>query len=582
MMLSAQRLLEDYRASRRDPTDVVAQVRARIAADAAVAAWIALVDDETLDAAVAALASADRSMPLYGVPFAVKDNIDVAGMATTAGCPGYAPVAQRTAPAVQRLLDAGAILIGKTNMDQFATGLVGTRSPYGVLSSAFDSERISGGSSSGSALVVALGHVAFALGTDTAGSGRVPAGFNELVGLKPTRGMLSTTGVVPACASLDCVSIMTNDVADAALVLEVSAAHDPEDPYSRVAAAPTAPRIGTVAVPRPGQLTFEEPEAQAAWEAALGYAREHFDLVEVDVAPLLDAAPLLYDAWVAERAADLGAIVAGEPDGLNETVASIIEQGATTTGAAVFSAMHELARCIRDAHPVWAAADALLLPTTPGHPTLDQVAADPVGANAALGRFTNFVNLMDLSAIAIPAPRRTDGLPFGVTLLAPAFHDHRLLELAAQWRGESPVPGAPGTVRLAVVGAHLSGLPLNHQLTGRGARLVAITSTAPVYRLYALPGPGLARPGLVRVAEGGRAIEAEVWELSPAALGELMTEVPAPLGIGRAVLEDGSEVHGFICEGFAAQLDGARDVTALGGWRAHLAREASAAGALPA
>jgi len=559
-------LLAAYRSGALDPSGVAVDVLERVAAREE-PVWIARVSDDELRSAAARLDEADRSLPLYGVPFAVKDNIDVAGMETTAGCPGLARMATETASVVRSLLDAGALLVGKTNMDQLATGLVGTRSPYGACSSAFDPERVSGGSSSGSALAVALGLVAFALGTDTAGSGRVPAAFNGLVGVKPTRGLLSNRGVLPACASLDCVSVLTRDVGGAAAVLDAAAGFDAEDPWSRRAEVPATPRHGRLAVPRSGQMCFDEPAAAAAWRAALTHAAERWELVEVDAEPILAASPLLYEAWIAERTADLGALVASAPDGLDPVVARIIASGGTRTAVATFGAMHRLAALRRAAETIWAQADAMLMPTTPGHPTHAEVAADPVGVNERLGRFTNFVNLHDLAALAVPGPARRDGLPAGVTLLAPAFHDRRLLELGAAWCDEAPLEAKSGAVRLAVVGAHGSGLPLNHQLTGRGARLVRTARTAPCYRLHALLG-GVPRPGLVRVAAGGAAIAAEVWELEPEALGALLAEIPAPLGLGRVRLEDGEEVIGFLCEAIAAERS--QDITAHGGWRAYL------------
>jgi allophanate hydrolase len=433
----------------------------------------------------------------------------------------------------------------------------------------FDPARVSGGSSSGSALAVALGQVAFALGTDTAGSGRVPAAFNGLVGVKPTRGLLSTRGVVPACASLDCVSIFAAGVADAAAVLDVAAAFDPLDPWSRPEPTSSAPRRELIGVPLAGQAEPEEPEAAAAWALAREHAAEHWRLVPVDITPLLDAAPLLYAAWVAERTADLVAAIEAEPEGLDPTVAGIIRGGAWLSAVDVFAATHRLAALRTAAAPLWSEVDALLLPTTPMHPTHDQVAADPLGCNERLGRFVSFVNLMDLAALALPGPLRSDGLPFGMTLIAPAFEDRRLLELGAAWAGDTalrlPLPGA---LTLAVAGAHMSGLPLNSQLTMRGARLLRADRTAPSYRLYALPGEGVRRPGLVRV-EDGASIEVELWELSPAALGAVLAEVPAPLAIGRVELADGSEVTGFVCEGHAAAR--AEDVTEHGGWRGYLA-----------
>jgi allophanate hydrolase len=575
--MNAATLLADYRAGRTDPSAVAEHVLTACATrpSSGASPWITKVHDEVLLGAARRLDTGDRSLPLYGVPFAVKDNIDVAGLPTTAGLASPIHTATESATVVRRLLQAGAMLVGKTNMDQLATGLVGTRSPYGACCCVADPGRISGGSSSGSAVAVAAGLVAFALGTDTAGSGRVPAAFNGLLGLKPTRGLISTRGVLPACASLDCVSVFAHDAADAATVFGVAAGHDPGDPWSRsTSAPPAAPRRGRVGVPRPDLLSFTEPAARTAWQAALDLAAMRFELVEVDIAPLLDAAPLLYDAWVAERTADLLPLIDGA-SGLDPTVEAIIRAGADLTATDVFRAAHRLAVLRQRAAGIWASCDALLVPTVSGHPTFAQVAADPVGVNGELGRYTNFVNLLDLCAVAAPGPARRDGLPSGVTFLAPAFHDARVLELAMSFGGAKPdavrVP-RPGTVRLAVVGAHMSGLPLNAQLTEHGARMLGASRSAPAYRLYALPGDGpVPRPGLIRTPNGGAAIDLEVWELSPAALGELLGLIPAPLALGRVELEDHSSITGFVCEGFAA--DGARDVTAYGGWRAYLAAE---------
>ncbi len=571
MSRSVADLLAEYRSGRRHPSDVAAEIGERRRVwGAGDPVWITAVPDDALRARARELDAGDRSLPLYGVPFAVKDNIDVAGLPTTAGCPALNAPAAGTAPVVRRLLEAGAMLVGKTNLDQFATGLVGTRSPYGACASVFDATRVSGGSSSGSAVAVARGDVAFALGTDTAGSGRVPAAFNGLVGLKPTRGLISTRGVTPACASLDCVSVFTTTVADAAAVLDIAAGPQADDPWSRPYVTPDAPRHGRLAVPMAGQVSFEEVHARQAWEGTLSAASGRFALVEVDVGPLLAAAPLLYEAWVAERAVGLAKLVADRPPGLDPIVAAIVAEGTSQLATTVFSAAHEVAALRVQARDIWAGADALLLPTTPFHPTLRAVAADPVGVNDRLGRYTNFANLMDLSAIALPGQDRTDGLPFGVTLLAPAWHDYRLLQLAAYWRGEAGVRAAePGALRLAVVGAHMSGLPLNERLTSRGARLVRATTTAPEYLLYALPDSGVPRPGLIRSGTGGAAIVTEVWELSAATLGALLAEVPAPLSIGRVTLADGEEVAGFLCE--PAAVDRASEITHLGGWRAYLA-----------
>jgi allophanate hydrolase len=568
MKLTVVQLLEDYRAGRRCPSEVAKAV-GEAAAVTKQPVWISLVPQDELEARGRMLDEMDPALPLYGIPFAVKDNIDVAGMPTTAACPSYGRVADAHATAVQALLDAGAMLVGKANLDQFATGLVGTRSPYGAPSSVFDAQRISGGSSSGSAVAVALGLVAFALGTDTAGSGRIPAAFNGLVGVKPTCGLVSVRGVVPACASLDCVSIFTLDVADAALVLDVVAGFDPQDIWSRRSRASERPRRGIIGLPSRQQALPDDQYAVAAWDSARARIGGMWTATEIDVSPLLSAAPLLYAVWVAERTAELGEFVAGGPPGLDPTVSSIIARGDNVSAVSAFEAMHRLAELRRAAEDIWAEVDALVLPTAPLHPTHEQVKQDPLGVNDRLGRFTNFANLLDLAAIALPGGMQSDGLPFGITLFGPAGEDRRLLELAAQWLGERPPELDGPEVELAVAGAHMSGLPLNPQLTLRGARFARRALTAPHYRLYALDGYEPPRPGLVRARDGGSSIELEIWKLAPSALGSLLRDIPHPLGLGQVELDDGSSVVGFLCEGYVT--DDSRDITHHGGWRAYLA-----------
>ena len=522
--------------------------------------------------------------PLAGIPFAVKDNIDIAGVPTTAGFPALERLPTSTATAVGRLIEAGAIPVGKTNLDQFATGLVGTRSPYGACHAVGHPEHVSGGSSSGSAVAVACDAARFALGTDTAGSGRVPAAFNGLVGVKPTRGLVSASGVVPACRSLDCVSVFATTVADAAAVLRVLAAFDPADPYSRPKPAhlphiAADPRV--IAVPAADAGLDLDPPHRAAWQAALAHARKIADqVVEIDIGPFLETARLLYQGpWLAERwhaiAPLLGEAGLDHP-GLDPAVRRVLTDAGSITGADAFAGFDRLAGLRRAAEPVWQTADALLLPTTPGHPTLAEVAADPLGVNSRLGTYTNFVNLLDLAAIAVPAAARADGLPFGIQLIAPAFTDDLLLSLAARWTGEpeqrTPDPPArPGWTRLAVVGAHLSGLPLNGQLLDLGAHLHRRTRTAPGYRLYRLPsGPGPARPGLYRTGDTATStgIAAELWELPQQAVGALLETVPAPLAFGRLTLADDTQALGFIAQGPVP--DGALDITGFGGWRSYL------------
>ncbi|WP_327291972.1 allophanate hydrolase [Streptomyces sp. NBC_01198] len=494
-----------------------------------------------------------EALPLAGTLLAVKGNIDVAGLPTTAGCPSYGYEPAADAPAVAALRAAGAIVLGSTNMDQFATGLVGTRSPYGAVRSALAPERVGGGSSSGSAVAVALGLVDVALGTDTAGSGRVPAAFNGIVGLKPTRGLVSTQGVVPACASLDCVSVFARTLPEARRALALLASP---------VAPPRRPGPWRVAVPPTAQLGELDDGWAAAFEAAKDrLVRAGVELRTIDLTPFREAAALLYEgAFVAERYTAVGAFVDRGGADLDPTVARIISAARDLPAHRLFADRERLEVLRRQAVAELADADALLLPTAPGHPTLAEVVADPVGANSRLGRFTNSANLLDLCAVAVPAGE-VAGRPFGVMLLGAAGGDERVAEVAALL--DPPL-------RLAVVGAHLSGQPLNPQLLALGARLAETTTTAPAYRLHALDTVP-PKPGLVRVPEGGAAVEAEVWELAPTALGALLAALPRPMALGRVTLRDGAEVTGFLCE--PAALDGAADITAYGGWRGYLGRD---------
>lgn len=558
--------------------------------------WIHLQPQETVVAQareIEARRAAGETLPLYGLPFAVKDNIDVAGVPTTAACPAYAYVPRTTAHAVRRLQQAGALLIGKTNLDQFATGLVGTRSPYGECFNPFDRRYIAGGSSSGSALAVAMGHVSFALGTDTAGSGRVPAAFNNVVGLKPTRGLISTSGVVPACRSLDCVSVFALSCADALEALAAVEDYDPDDPYSRrleePATFPAEPF--RFALPRAGQLEFFGDSAYAAlFAAAVQRLRSLGGTpVETDFSPFLAVQELLYGGpWIAERAAQLGEFVASHPDAVHPVTRKVIESGSSYSAVDAFRAQHRLAGLKRSTEAAWRAADVLFVPGAPTIYSLAQVAADPITPNSRLGLYTNFVNLLDLAAITVPAGFRPDGLPFGATLIGPAFSDRSLAALGARLHAAScatagacgaPVPQAApaaadsSTVRLAVVGAHLSGMPLNHQLTERGARLLRTTRTAPLYRLAALTDTTPPKPGLVHVKrdERGAAIEIEVWEMPLRHFGSFVAGVAPPLGIGTLALEDGESVKGFLCEPYA--VEGRPDITSCGGWRRYISAQ---------
>jgi allophanate hydrolase len=537
------------------------------------------------------------ALPLYGIPFAVKDNIDVAGCPTTAACPAYAYSAQATAYAVQRLLDAGALLIGKTNLDQFATGLVGTRSPYGACRNAFNPAYISGGSSSGSAVAVAAGLVSFALGTDTAGSGRVPAGFNNIVGLKPTPGVVSTRGVVPACRSLDCVSVFALTCADAMRVFDVMRGFDCDDDYARADAAPVAGfssmgsrfRCGVPAVVQ--REFFGDDVARAAYEQSLSALRDTgAELVEIDFRPFAEVARLLYDGpWVAERFAAIKDFLALHADEMYPITRRVIESAHKWNAVDTFEALYRLQALKRRCDAEWVKMDVLAVPTTGTIYTHAQIAEAPVERNTHLGYYTNFVNLLDLCALAVPGAFRGDGLPAGITLIARANHDHALAEIGGRFHRASRVPlGATrfplpaampppalktgDDVVLAVVGAHLSGLPLNHQLTTRGARLLQTTVTAAGYRLYALPGTVPPKPGLVRVANSGASISVELWALPAAAFGSFVADVPPPLTIGTLTLLDGRSVKGFLCESCA--VSDAQDISLFGGWRAWLAAQA--------
>jgi len=513
--------------------------------------------------------------PLSGLTFAIKDNIDLAGVPTTAGDPRRIAPAAESAAAVRRLLSAGAAPVGKTNLDQYATGLVGTRSPYGACHSVYSPAHVSGGSSSGSAVAVASGEVDFALGTDTAGSGRVPAAFNGIVGLKPSRGLVSTTGVVPACRSLDCVTVFARTVTLAGQVFAEMAAYDEGDPYSREVTQRRVPADPVVAVPR-GDLGLD-PHHQVAWEATKADIARRFRTVEVDVAAFLEAARLLYEGpWVAERQLAFGDVLDDDP-AVDPTVRTIVGDAGAATAVDAFRGLHRLAELDRESQATWAVADALLLPVTPTHPTLAEVAADPVGVNSGLGRFTNMTNLLDLCGIAFPGVPRGDGLPFGVQLLAPAGGDRTVLALAAQCLGEGQ-PSPPGdgesTMLIAVAGAHLQGQPLNPDLVGRGAVLVETTRTAPSYRMYVVDGP-IPRPGVTRVpgvhgATDGPGLEVELWALPTGAVGGFLGTIAAPLGLGPLELADGRIVTGFLCG--ADGVDPARDITEYGGWRSWLGR----------
>jgi allophanate hydrolase len=591
-------IVEAHRSGAASPEATIARAYARIRAHDDPAVFIALRAEADALAEAKALAaerSADRTLadrPLYGVPVAVKDNIDVAGLPTTAACPAFAYTPKADATCVARLKRAGAIVVGKTNLDQFATGLVGVRTPYGIPRNLFDPALIPGGSSSGSAIAVAAGLVPLALGTDTAGSGRVPAGLSNIVGLKPSLGLVSAAGVVPACRTLDCVSVLALTVDDAFAALAVIAGPDAADPYSRprrLGALGALPRGLRLGVPMPGQrLFFGDHAAAAAYDAALArLQRLGAAIVEFDIEPFYQAARLLYEGpWVAERYLATRALIASAPQAMHPVTRQIILAGTHKSAADTFAAFYELEELRRVRDHVFGAIDAMALPTVPTVYTVEQVLADPIALNSRLGTYTNFVNLLDLCALSVPASMRADGTPFGVTLIAPAgcdaalasigraFHADTALPLGATGSAQPPLAAfaaraAGGEIALAVVGAHLSGMPLNRELTASGARFLEESATANDYRLFLLPGAP-AKPGLLRVDGGGAAIAIELWAMPADEFGRFVARVPPPLAIGTLTLADGRAVKGFLVE--AAATEGARDISAFGGWRAFMAQ----------
>jgi allophanate hydrolase len=595
-----------------DPRALLADfIRPGASAAGADPAWILRCDAAFVHTQIERLATLDRaSHPLWGIPFAVKDNIDVAGLPTTAACPAFAYTPTQHASTVQRLVDVGAIVVGKTNLDQFATGLVGTRSPYGAVPNTFNPAYVSGGSSSGSASLVARGIVPFALGTDTAGSGRVPAGFNNIVGLKPTPGSVPMQGVLPACRTLDVVSVFALTVADAALVMSLMEGTDDGPVFQQH--APRTTWLGRLGQPlRIGVPTAPEVDAtlgfDAAWETAVQQASQHaqqgpghtrVEVVPVDMQPFYDVARLLYDGpWVAERHAVIENLLNSHPDTIDPVVRAVVSQASQHDATSTFRARYALESLRLQADKLWRDIDLLMVPTATTCPTLAAVATEPVLRNSELGRYTNFVNLLGLAALALPSSLSSSGLPFGVTLIAPGGSDAALAEFGLAWQqarchgglklgatssgvpdtksaaANKILPTSAPTLPLAVVGAHLQGMPLHGQLIERGCRLLARTHTAAAYRLFALPGTVPPKPGLARVAatsqDAGVAIEVEVYEMPQSAVGSFLALIPPPLGLGSVELADGRWVKGFICE--PTGLEGAEDISHHGGWRAYMA-----------
>ncbi|MEE4689597.1 allophanate hydrolase [Pseudomonas alliivorans] len=556
--------------------------------------FIHLLSPDELEPYLAALESRElKDLPLYGVPFAIKDNIDLAGIPTTAACPDYAYTPERSATIVEQLIALGAVPMGKTNLDQFATGLNGSRSPYGPCPNSVLKEYPSGGSSSGSSLAVALGVSSFSLGTDTAGSGRVPAALNNLVGTKASKGLISTAGVVPACRTQDCVSLFTATAREASELLGLAAKLDPRDEYSRRnpawndATAFGAPRPFRFGVPRAQDLEFF---GCVQGPLLFSDAIDHLtalggEAVTLDLSPFLEAASLLYDGpWVAERYSVAGQLMEENPAAVLPVIRAVLAKAPAVTGVETFRAQYRLQALKAICDKALEGVDCVVTPSIGRPMTSAELLAEPVLRNSELGYYTNFVNLLDYAAVAVPSTFMDNGLPWGVTLFGRAFTDQYLLSLADAFQRHTALPlisgntpSAPTTVarndrvRLVVCGAHLDGLALNGQLKQRDARLLEATQSSPDYQLYALAGGPPFRPGMVRVAEGGVAIEVEVWELPSAELGSFLTGIPAPLGLGKVQLADGRWETGFICEPYG--LEGARNISELGGWRAYLQQQ---------
>lgn len=586
-----------HRAGTMTPAETIARSYQRIRDYNDPAVFISLRDEKDALAEAQALTAKDAAaLPLYGVPVAVKDNIDALGLPTTAACPAFSYSPTHDSTAVAKLRAAGAIIIGKTNLDQFATGLVGVRSPYGIPVNPIRADLIPGGSSSGSAVAVSAGLVPLALGTDTAGSGRVPAMLNNIVGLKPSLGLISNAGLVPACRTLDCISVFSLTVDDAMTALAAMAGPDGADPFSRnrplgaVKAFPAQLRLG---VPRNGQLIFfgDKASEKAYGEALNRWTALGATLVEFDLEPFYETARLLYEGpWVAERYLVIRNLLASSPDSIHPVTREITAAGARLTAADTFAALYRLQALRRIAERTFGNIDALVLPTAPTAYSTAQVLANPVELNSRLGTYTNFVNLLDLCGLALPAALRPDGIPFGITLLAPAGHDAQLAGIGRVFHADTELKmGAKGLTQpplaalstqlsgdeipIAVVGAHLSGMALNGELTTLGGRLLEAACTIPDYKLYALDTTP-PKPGMLRVDPGaGSPIKLELWALSAAAFGKFVAAIPPPLSIGTIRLADGRGVKGFLVE--PAAINGARDISAFGGWRAFMAEKAA-------
>lgn len=568
--LDIESLLNAYKAKTLTPRQLVASIHQRIAAVDNPNVWIHLLSAAELEPYLNNLEQADPSkLPLYGIPFVIKDNIDLVGVPTTAACPAYAYTPEYSAPVVEQLIEAGAIPIGKTNLDQFATGLVGVRTPYGAPRNPYAPDRVPGGSSCGSAVALSEGLVSFSLGTDTAGSGRVPAAFNKLWGVKPSKGRLSTTGLVPACRTLDCISIFALNAGDSQAVLKVAEGFDVDDAYSLETFDAPLLVSKMIGIPQVEQLMFfGDAGYEAAWvEAVNDLEAKGWEIVEIDFEPFLKAARLLYEGpWVSERTTALKDFIESNIDDFFPATREIVGGGIRNTACEAFAAAYKLADLKRESEAVWEGLAAIVTPTAGGFPTLAEMEVDPIGPNSKLGYYANFMNLLDLCAVAVPAGDTESGLPFGITWIAPRDSDKALIEIAD--KGPSVLQQEEDTLSILLFGAHMEGLPLNKQVLNLGGTFVSEVETAANYKMVYLPEPAPHRPGIVRVANGGASITAEEWSLPKASLGAFLATIQQPLGLGQVELMDGRKVHGFLCE--AAPADEAEDISKSGSWRGFL------------
>jgi allophanate hydrolase len=570
--LDIESLLGAYKAKTLTPRQLVASIHERIAAADNPNVWIHLLNAAELEPYLDRLEQTDPSdLPLYGIPFGIKDNIDLVGVPTTAACAEYAYTPEYSAPVVEQLIEAGAIPIGKTNLDQFATGLVGVRTPYGAPRNPYAPDRVPGGSSCGSAVALSEGMVSFSLGTDTAGSGRVPAAFNKLWGVKPSKGRLSTSGLVPACRTLDCISIFALNAADSQSVLKVAEGFDVEDAYSLETFDAPLLVSKMIGIPQAEQLMFfGDAGYEAAWVKAVeDLEAKGWEIVEIDFEPFLKAARLLYEGpWVSERTTALQDFLETHADDFFPATRTIVGGGINHTACEAFAAAYKLADLKRESEAVWEGLAAIVTPTAGGFPTLAEMEADPIGPNSKLGYYTNFMNLLDLCALATPAGETESGLPFGITWIAPRDSDKALIEIAD--KGPSVLHEEEDSLSILLFGAHMKGLPLNKQVVNLGGEFVRTVQTAALYKMIYLPEPAPHRPGIIRVGEDGSSIAAEEWRLPQVSLGAFLATIQQPLGLGRIELMDGRKVHGFLCE--AAAAEGAEDISITGGWRGYLGK----------